>query len=346
MGFARLHYNNSGSTVTIGNIAKDIVGVITGDYTNVNQLEYATQNLSLIYNSAGRGNWTRVFPSTSSATVPQVLSSTCLNGTTKYIRLTSQGSSDAVGNPDSGDFYGYQAVASVQGLILHSCLGATNASTVTGASFVQKSSTAANIQHHNMITGNYIWLSWSSRHCAMIGNTQGSGNTLIGLSGSFEFNETGIFDYRNLAPFVHLQLFDNSFDTTNLITPAVSAAANLSSIIVMNHFRPDTGVANDTLNLTANLAANTQHTISTNNVVAYPQAFTKSSGGLNTIYLQPMFWHQHQMGVPHQYISDLCKIYRTQPGIGVAGDLLTVGSDTYVYFPLQNSTYAVAVLRA
>lgn len=345
MGFARLHFNNN-QTVQVGNIIKDIVGVITGDYTNVNQLEYATQNLSLIYNSAGRGNWTRVFPATSSATIPQVLSTTCINGTTKYIRITSQGVGDEAGNVQNTDVYGYVNSSNTQGIITQSCLGATSATNVTSASFVQKSSTATNIQHHNMITGNYIWVTWSNRHCALIGSSQGSSSTAIGLTGSFEFNETGIADFRNTAPFVHLQLFDNSFDTTNLITPAVSAAGNLSSVIVMNHFRPDTGVANDTLNLTANLAANTHHTISSNNAVAYPQVFSKNSSGINTIYLQPMFWHQHQMGVPHQYISDLCKIYRTQPGVGTPGDLLTVGADTYVYFALQNTTYAVAVLRA
>lgn len=347
MGFARLHFQNN-STVQVGNIVRDIVGVIAGDYTNVNQLQAATQNLSLIYNSAGRGNWTKVDPTTNTNVIPQVLSAPCVNGTTKYIRIGAQGQGDTIDGTSATELYGYSALNNVQGIITQSCTAVTDRLTVTNPTFVQKSTTVANIQHHNMITGNYIWISWSSRHCAIIGNSQGSGNDKIGLSGCFEFNETGIYDYRNTAPVVHLQLFDNSFDTTaaNISAPAVSTTANLSSVIVLNHFRPDTAVTSDTYNLTAGFAAGTHHTISSNNAVAYPQAFTKNASGINSVYLQPMFWHQHQMGIPHQYISDLCKIYRTQPSIGVAGDTFSVGADTYAYFSLQNTTYAIALLRA
>lgn len=350
MGFAKLHFENNG-TITVGNVIRDIVGVLAGDYTTTGQLQAATPALSQIYNSAGRGNWTKLYPSTNTNTVPQVLSAPCVgSGATKYIRITSQGANslDTPGNTTSADGYQYSTAADKQGICLQSVVGATSETSVTSPSPIHRCSTVATIAAHNMITGNFIWLSWSSRHCAIIGNSQGSGNDKICLSGAFEFNETSVYDYRNSAPVVHLQLFDNSFDivTANAQSIGVSNTVNQSSVVVLNHYRPDTGVTTDTFNLTANLVTGTHHPISSNNAVAYPQFFGKSATGLNTVYLQPMFWHQHQIGIPHQYISDLCKIYRTQPGIGVAGDFFTVGSDTYAYFTLQNPSYAVAILRA
>ena len=342
MGFARLHFAND-STLTIGNVIRDIVGVIAGDYTATNQLLAATQNLSEIRNTAGRGNWTKVYPSTNTNTIPQVLSTTCLNGTTKFIRIGGLGTSDLITNTTGTDNYGYATSATVNGIAMQCVTAATSATAVTNPSFVNQSSTA---NANNFITGNFVWLSWSSRHCLILGNQAGTGTTTIVGIGCFEFNELSIYDYRNVAPFINWQLMTSTFATG--INPTTGASLQ-SSISIMNHYNPSTTETYGYYNLTAGITNVEYNSITAGTASSLPSSYTKNSSGAVAAILQPLFWHQHQIGIPHAYISDLSKVYRTTVGIGNPGDTMTVGADTYVYFPIRSGDglyFSLAVLRA
>lgn len=353
MGWARLHFINTGS-ISIGNVMRDIVGVIAGDISTTDQLQHATASLSEITNSAQRGNWTKVFPSTLTNTIPQVLSTTCLNGTTKFIQITSAGSSDAVNNTENTNSYGHSTSQFFQGIVMRSITTATSATNVSNPSFVN---VGANVQTINYITGGYIWLSWSSRHCLIIGDTRGSTTTniahgFLGATGCFEFNELSLYDYRNTAPFCHAQWFDTSAATDFHLasSPVSGSTRNSSSFYIMNHFNPVTTTATGALNFLSTVTNAQYMPVTATAAGSYPNNFTKNSSGQNAAYLQPLFFHQHQIGIPHMYISDFAKVYRTQPNIGAtAGDTFAVGTATYVYYDLmRNNTglMALAVLKA
>lgn len=329
MGYARLHFANDG-TIQIGNVIRDIVGVVAGDYTATNQLLAATQNLSEIVNSAGRGNWTKLYPATLGTTIPVVLSAPCLNGSTKYVQIGGCGAGDAVNNTLNTDLYIYSATG--QGVYMRSCTAATSATSITKPS---STNTADTLRVTN-ITGNYIYLSWSSRHLIIYGNSRGTTTGTQGMSACLEFTESGIYDSRNVAPFLHVQYFESIW--TN------NPNYNNSFIEVMNHYVPTTGVANGAFNIIETQpVTNWQDTITltpvyTNN--AFPKAnnYTKSSSGAVSPYIVPLFWNQFHLGIPNHYISDICKVYRTQVGIGNAGDTMTINGDTYVYMPIFTSS--------
>lgn len=340
MGYARLHFANDG-TLTIGNVIRDICGVISGVVTSTASLVAANTGLSEIRNSAGRGNWTQVYPATISNTIPRVLSTTCLNGQTKYIQIGATGQSRGVNNTTNTDVYQYSAGSTTQGVYMTSCTAATSATALTNQTFLNVGNS---VSHMNYFTGTVLWISWSSRHCLIIGNASSDGFNNVGASGCFEFNETGIYDFRNVATFLHCQWFSGQYDTSN-ITPTNNISYRQGSVIILNHYRTDTAVATGTYNLTAGLSNTADHSITTTTAGSLPTSYTKNSAGATSIYLQPLFYHQHQMGIPHHYISDLSKVYKVSSGIGNNGDLLTVGADTYAYFNLTDHGTGLAVLR-
>lgn len=350
MGWARLHFDNTGS-INIGHVMRDIVGVVSGSITDTSTLLYATPNLSEITNSAGRGNWTRTYPSALTTSTPQVLVSTCTNSALKVVQLTSMGSGDLINNTTWNDTYQWLANAARQGIVLRSATSATAATTLTSPSFVNS---ATNLNTGNYITGPYIWVSWSARHLMLIGNSRGSSGTAndyVGATGCFEFNELSNYDNRNVAPFCHAQWFDTfvATDFTSAAAPTNSTARNQSSFFIMNHYNPSTTSSTGALNLLSTVTNQQYMPVTATNSGFYPTVFTKNSSGANAAYLQPLFFHQHHIGVPHMYISDLCKVYRTQSGIGLSGDTMTVGGDTYVYYDLFSSntgSFALAVLKA
>jgi len=371
MGFAKLYFPNAG-TIQIGNVIRDIVGVVTGAYTSTSQLLAATQALSEISNSAGRGDWTRVYPSTVTNTIPQVLSAPCLNGATKYVQISSLGyinynNYQGVSSTTNTTPYRYAIDLNLStglGFCMRSITAATSATAVSNPSYLNTTTGGTPAQSSfaawnsmNYFVGNTIWLSWSSRHLMIYGAQRGAAENHLynAASACFEHNETGIHDFRNTAPFCHAQWFDNNAFVT-AASPSVTDQYTErldSSFYCMNHYNPSGAVATGAFNLLSNVTTANVNSVCSSISSFYPTAFTKTSAGANAVYLQPLFFHQHQVGIPHQYISDLCKVYRVQPGIGRAGDTLTVGASTYAYFPIwpggaaaTNTSMALAVLKA
>jgi hypothetical protein len=354
MGYARLHFNNNlnggGTPPSTGKVIRDIAGVIAGDYTTVGQLQAATSGLSEIINSAGRGNWTKVYPNTLTDSIPYVLSSACVNGQTKFIQIGDQGSGTTFGQAARSapsNPFGYAQGVSTNGISMRSVTAATSAILVSNPSFLNNI-TQTSVSTFNFIAGPYVWLSWSSRHCLIIGSNIGTGTTSICATGCFEFNETSIYDYRNVAPFCHAQWFNTTIASTSQ-PPTDNASATQSSFMIQNYFRPDTSTAIGSYNLRDNVTNVNYFPVMNTTAGFYPSTFTKNSSGAAVSYLQPLYWHQHQIGLPHHYISDLSKVYRTQPVIGNPGDLMTVDGSTYAYFDLNHTStnnFALALLRA
>jgi hypothetical protein len=280
--------------------------------------------------------------------MPCVLSTACVNGQTKFIQIGGYGASDSFASTIVTDTFGFNS-SGVQGIAMRSVTAVASATSVSNPSFINNTagSTASTLNH---ITGPYVWLSWSSRHCLIIGSQNGTGTTSICATGCFEFNETSVYDFRNVAPFCHAQWFSTSImDTTN-VTPMDDGSNCRSSFQIQNYFRPDTATAIGSFNLRSNVTNVNYFPVMSTAAGFVPSTFTKNSSGAAVSYLQPLFWHQHQVGLPHNYISDLSKVYRTIPGIGNAGDLMTVDGSTYAYFDLNlvvgTNNFALALLRA
>lgn len=334
MGFARIHFVNTG-TLDMRVVVRDIASVIAGD--SLNTLVAATQNLSYIYNSAGRGNWTRQFPATASTSMPQVLSAACLNGQSKFIQIGAAGVSDTIGNSTSTDFYGTGLTANNQFIYIRSCTAATSATSISNPSFVAAATTTpTNANQFNAFNGVYYYLSWSLRHCLIIGQNDNATGNKWWASGCFEMNEDGIDDFRNLAPFCHIHWHGSSVDTA--VAPVFVASEARSTFTVMNHYNVSTGVTTSARNIAnedyGNILQGSASAVS-----------TKNSSGAVAMYLQPLFYHQYDIGVPLRYISDLSKVYRARSSPGEHGNTLTVGADTYVYVPLANHSMGLACLR-
>jgi hypothetical protein len=167
------------------------------------------------------------------------------------------------------------------------------------------------------------------------------------ISACFEYNEDGINDNKNTAPFCHAQWFSNVAASATSPTYSGTNAFGQSTFSVMNHFRPDTAVATGARNIAGELTPNVDFsTILVVNSAYRPGIMTKTASGASAMYLQPLYWNQHAMGIPHLYISDLCKVYGARGSPGEAGDTITVGNDTYVYIPWGAGDKGIVCLRA
>jgi len=349
MGFAKLIFKADG-TETIGNVLADITRVISGAVTSPANLTTANTTSSYIYNSAGRGDWTNLYDATPIGTaIPKVLSAPCLNGQTKYIHLGQLGYSRNMINQTSSTLYQYTGLSSAgaAGIALVSCTNATARVTLTNPSYYNSSGTNQPI-YFNAIIGTEVYLSWSSRHCLIAGSSQGTNNRAeFSITASFEYDGDSINDARSTAPICHAQWFGAVDTTQPPLQPNTTATGGPTTFSVLNHFRPDTSILTGTRNILGELSPSVDyHTITNNNSAYRPAGITKTSSGAAAIYLHPLYWHQHQMGIPHCYISDLCKVYVARSTPGEAGDTITVGSDTYVYLPWPQGGKGIVCLRA
>ena len=363
MGYARLYFPTDG-TVSAANIIQDIAGVLTGTITSVANLRASTdtRTLSTIVNT-DNSNWTLRFPTAinfnataTSTNTSIVLSSSCVNANkTKFIRLammvTTSPGGQTVLPAGTGFFYGQSA-----GCVLQACTGATSTTALTNQTTIN----SQGVIDHTGPTGcpyfgsNYITLDWSQRHCFMYGfrTTAAAGRRVV--MASFEHNEIPTSQWANTAPVSYLLL--DSGSTANAISYTgtyVGGFENIGASIIsylteLNHYNTSgqisTGVYNP-LSDPITFALRNDFTLTSNATANFPTSTTKTSTGSVATYMQPLFYHQHNIGVPHMYYSNLSGIYRVAANIGSEGDLITIGSDNYVYLPV-NTAYAFAVKRA
>lgn len=347
MGYARLHFPNSG-TVLMTHLLYDVVGVLTGTFTSTSQLQTATQSLSQIVNTAN-SNWSFVYPAAhgtkGTTNTSWVLSAPCVTaGKTKYIRLTGLGAGIVAGNGSSNYFTSSLGSSLDSGLLMQACSAASSATALTNPTWYNTGSSAS---YNNAFTGSFIYLHWSNRHCLIYGGV----NTTVykGFQATFEFQETGITTFRGVAPQVYINYtsVNGNWNTTATAPSNLSGTPNI--VQVLNHFNVSTATATGLYNVLSDI--NSQQNdmpLCSDNISAgaYPSTTTKNSSGAVARQVQPLYWHQHHIGVPHQYISQLSNVYRTAPSMGQEGDTVTIGNDTYVYLPTEYNTYNLLVKRA
>lgn len=366
MGYARLYFPNDG-TVLAYRVIHDIAGVLTGNITAVSNLTASddTRTYSQIYNTAN-SNWQTMFPSTftwatpSTASTSVVLQAPCVTaGKTKYIRIGqfyASGSTSVHSTSTSANYNVSMNSLTAVGLLMQSCTGATSSTALINQT--PWNNYSQDPVYNHMAAGNYINLHWSSRHCIMtLFKTTSSAARRI-LSSALEHTETPTSLWANTAPVTHMVLDSlatpnqsTSFNYTNTYTGTGGINMGISSysfLCEMQHFNNITQVATGVYNPLNNTLTNTikdDYTLTTSSAVDYPTVATKTNTGSTAIYMQPLFYHQHNLGVPHMYYSNLSDVYRVAPNLGSEGDLITVGADTYVYMPVTN-WYALAVKRA
>lgn len=367
MGYARLYFPND-ATVAAANIIQDIAGVLTGTITSVANLRASTdtRTLSTIVNTEN-SNWTLRFPTainfnaTPTATNTSIiLSSSCVDANkTKFIRLgmMSLPTNGSPALPAAGGFF-YASAGGAAAVVLQACTNATSTTALTNQTSINNKDTSPGdtfgAPHFG---GNYITLRWNQRHCFMYGfrSTAAAGRRIV--MASFEHNEIPTSQWANVAPVSYLLL--DSVTTANGIsytgTYSGTGVENLgnqatlhSYLTELNHYNTSaqvsTGVYNPMSDATT-FALRSDFTLTSNASANYPTVVTKTSTGSTAMYMQPLFYHQHHIGIPHLYFSNLSGIYRVAANIGSEGDLITIGSDTYVYLPFNNA-FAFAVKRA
>jgi hypothetical protein len=355
MGYARLYFPNN-STVLTSRVIHDIAGVLTGNITQVANLTASsdTRLYSQIINTAN-SNWQTLFPSTftwnspTTASTSVVLQAPCVTaGKTKYIRLGQM-----VQNAFSTSTTANYAPPNGAALMMQSCTGASSATSLTNQTSWNTLTASSNF-YTQAIGGNYIILHWSNRHCIVSGavSTTSGRRTLMA---ALEHNETPITLWANTAPVTHLVVDSGSVDNVNYTGTysgtggsSFGGTSYFSFVTEMQHYNNVTQEATGVYNPLSDTTTNTlkdDMTLLTSVNTDYPTVSTKTNTGSVAIYMQPLFYHQHTLGVPHMYYSNLTGVYRVTPGLGSEGDIITVGADTYAYVPVD-TWYALAVKRA
>lgn len=347
MGFARLHFPNSG-TVLMTHVLYDVVGVLTGTFTSASQLQTATITLSTVVNTAN-SNWSFVYPAShgtkGTTNTSWVLSAPTLSGgKTKYIRLTNLCNSTINGGAGTTLYYDSALGNSNSqgGLIMQSATAAASAISITNGTHINLNSGTASTS----FAGNYIYLSWSARHCLIYGQL----SSLLEKSfvASFEHQETGITTSRAVAPVLHL-IYTSSAGSWNTTDTVPSAVANKNSIfLALNHFNVSTATASGLHNILSNINSQQNDMPLCSDAIpgAYSSVTTKNSSGALARFVQPLWVHQHHIGVPHLHVSHLANVYRTGIAMGSENDTVTIGADTFVYLPTENGTFNLLVRRA
>jgi hypothetical protein len=367
MGYARLYFPNDG-TVLAYRVIHDIAGVLTGNITQVSNLTASndTRAYSQIINTAN-SNWQTMFPSSftwatpSTASTSVVLQAPCVTaGKTKYIRI-GQFYNSAFSTTTTANYNFNMSSTTAVGLLMQSCTGASSATSLTNQTTWNTYTTSTAAYTHS-IAGNYVILHWSDRHCIMTGykttSTDQLGRRI--LMAAMEHNETPITQWAATAPVTHVVVdsfrISNStasvdFNYTGAYTG--TGGTNMGStsftfMTEMQHYNNVTQVATGVYNPLNDTTTNTlkdDMTLLTGVNTDYPTVSTKTNTGSVAIYMQPLFYHQHTLGIPHMYYSNLTGVYRVTPGLGSEGDIITVGADSYAYMPVAN-WYALAVKRA
>jgi hypothetical protein len=350
MGYAKLWFDNAGAN-TITHVMHDIVGVITGTYTSTSQLTVADKTLSEIVNTQN-SNWDFLYPAAhgvkGNTNTSWVLTAPCQSSNTKlkYIRISSQIANGGAGQAGGSALF---QTSTAGGVKLTCATGATSNTVLSNETYYQTATTATVNDLFHQFTGNFITLSWSQRHLIMFG-TASANTTQRAFTGCIETTETPISIFRNVAPFVFFHrchYWTNTTTQAALVTithptytvPIAVQNYKYDVFIQLNHYNPSTTVTSGLYNIRNSTSwggVNNQQEempllAESDTSTSVPTTFTKSSTGQNAIYMQPLFYHQHHIGIPHMYISSLADVYRVENDIGNTFDTFTVGANTYVY---------------
>jgi hypothetical protein len=329
MGFAKLTYATDGS-IRSTTVLHDIVGIITGTFTSTSQLTGAIQNQSEIITS--NSNWSFLFPASTSF-VPAtpninlaswVLTAPCVNTSkTKYIRLTNinLGTINQVGDVTGNIYNG----GSNRGVILQSATDATNATTLSNATWYSTSSSTSN---NGVLRGSEIYISWSNRHLIIYSTLTASVDA--GLIASIEFPETTATQLSGALPVVALWARNGYLTQSNVTAPT---SGGLTGFAIL----PDYYNISAASRGMANIA-----TLSTTNDQLYSTAITNrfhqtnstiNSAGSTRISIVPLMFSMLSKGYSPLYISEYSDMYLVAAALGSPGDTISIGSDLYVYLP-------------
>lgn len=367
MGYARLYFPNDATKSTY-EVIHDMVGVVCGNITSVNNLTTAWSNLSLITNTLN-SNWTLLYPSatlgaTANASRPSwVIRSPCVTASKfKYVRIAGHKQPISF----SGNWPSYLIadrsystdVVNDSGICLTGGTNATNANTVVNESFVVTNINSAgdnDAQMAHKFRGNTFHLSWSQRHLLIWGHMVSGGNYDQQFVGFFEHTETPTSTWRSTAPFCALLFTSNtgkfgSRQTSNIYVSSGTTATPTdmklreSLFLEFDHYNPVASTPSGVHNIFGNVGSLwTDMPITSNTSNCVPTVSTITSAGATAIYVQPLFYHQFNLGIPQIYISTLSNVYRVIGGAGSPGDTMTIGSNTFVYLPTSVSTYSIIV---
>lgn len=374
MGYARLYFPNDGTRLT-ATVVHDIVGVVCGNITSTASLTTAWANLSSIVNTLG-SNWSLLYPSTTLGTtantsrVSWVIRSPCVSSDSKFKYVRIAGHMQRVfGTPVTGSwpsnsatYYGTSHVSSTEGGIwMTGGSAATNANTVVNESFVFTNAFFGsgagdnNAAFAHNFRGNTFHISWSQRHLVIWG---GMGSTVSESQfvGFFEHTETPVTTWRNTAPYCALLFTSNtgkfaSEQTANVYVNIAALASKPNEMILreslflsFDHYSPVGTEVSGIENVFGNVGNLwTDMPIMSNTANCIPSTTTVTSTGATAMYVQPLHFHQYNLGIPQMYISSLSNVYRVIGGSGTAGDTVTIGANTFVYLPTSVSSYSIIV---
>ena len=213
------------STITLGQIAREIVKVCIGQITSVDGLEVFQKETSYIINSV-QPNWELIFPATiTDKTNVFILRSRCVNTNKfKYARFMLKGtaSNEAFVEAKGGLANVYSKVDfTTVSIEMNSCL---SVNTTSGFS---RNNTYYHASQEGFKPGTSdLYISASSRHLLMYSQYNASTNT-VPLFAVMEFPENNISSSKNLIPALAYRGSGHALtesvmsrDTTSVTTPA------------------------------------------------------------------------------------------------------------------------------
>lgn len=221
---------------------------------------------------------------------------------------------------------------------------ATNASrnfTMTGAEFVTDQGVATNeggryfwgsieaVAESNSVSlwtiaGSILHVIATPRHVTLI-------NEGRGMQAIWETTMTDVHRFYNKAPFVH---FSNASSATGFAATVVPLAQSATAV---NSFHATvfgvtdltTGTLYGTYGPTVNDTLNQTYFRQQGSTL---RNTTISANGAPRYQVSPVFFQLGNLGYPTQYITGVVPVYWTAPGIGITGDVVDVGGDSYTFF--------------
>lgn len=360
MGYASLNVPNNGSVLAT-TVLHDIVGCITGQFSSSAQLRGANTASSEIVNTLGQ-NWNIAYPSANNfvPTTPNntlaswVLTAPCINPSkTKYIRLTNWAKGlntgqNVINQSGTGatNQYTTSNVVWTVGILPQACLSASSQTSLVAETFYSTETTTNGsvVSACNLLNGNNIILSWSSRHFVIWSNNV-STTTNFMLYGYVEFPETDVTVAQNLIPATWL-----IERNTNLVgSVAVYAPGNTSNSIIGDILFPSYyNIRTSTLGPASFVGTANSTDISMSTVGTTPRTVntipTINNAGSNRLMLTPIIINMMSFGQPNMYLSSYSNMYIVANNLGNGGDTITVGTDTYAYLP-SNTGMSFVVKR-
>lgn len=343
MAFAKLSYAVDGS-VRSTTVLHDIVGVITGQFTNVNQLTGAIAAQSEIINTENK-NWNILHPagsfvpSTPNINVASwVLTAPCINPSkTKFIRLTNVISSNVITHTGA---VANNTYTNANGITLTACTDAINSTTLTNETWRNTNSGPATSA---FIRGSTIYISWSDRYVFIYSPyfNSTSGTISGGMRSYIEFPETPVTQGSNTVPTVMLVESGSYLNYAGaLIIPGSTNASSISVAIVPNFYTVGTN-SSGMFSVSDGISASDKRLSTAISNGLMPTVSTIDRFGNNRINIMPMTIHASSFGHAPFYLSVFSNIYIVPQNLGSFGETISVGGDLYTYLPTPGFCFII-----